>query len=98
MNKKVILSALLASGALLGTTAAANAATSAVKAESKLVCVENDGAELYKNSKLQESTEATKGTVYKVNGYRDIDGKKYLNKEFVEEPLIKEKIETRDIP
>lgn len=77
MNKKVILSALLASGALLGTTAAANAATSAVKAESKLVCVENDGAELYKNSKLQESTEAAKGTVYKVNGYRDIDGKKY---------------------
>lgn len=68
MNKKVILSTLLASGALLGTTAIANAATSAIKAESKFVCVENNSVELYKNSKLQEFTDDVRDTVYKVNG------------------------------
>ena len=77
MSKKAILSTLLISSALLGTTAAANAATSAVKPESKLVTVSKDGVKLYKNSKLEEAKKAKKGTVYKVDGYRDINGKHY---------------------
>ena len=77
MSKKAILSTLLISSALLGTTAAANAATSAVKPESKLVTVSKDGAKLYKNSKLEESKKAKKGTVYKVDGYRIINKKHY---------------------
>ena len=76
MSKKSILSTLLISSALLGAVSA-NAATSAVKPESKLVTVSKDGAKIYKNSKLQESKKAKKGTVYKVDGYRNINGKHY---------------------
>ncbi|CAM4015123.1 BspA family leucine-rich repeat surface protein [Catellicoccus marimammalium] len=74
MSKKAILSALLVSSALLGATAA-NAATSDIKAESKKVTVCTDKAKLYKDSKLKESTTPKNGTVYQVDGYRNIDGK-----------------------
>lgn len=74
MSKKSILNTLLISSALLGATVA-SAATSDIKSESKKVTVCTDKAKLYKDSKLKESTTPKNGTVYQVNGYRDINGK-----------------------
>lgn len=43
--------------------------------KAKKVTVCTDKAKLYKDSKLKESTTPKNGTVYQVNGYRDINGK-----------------------
>lgn len=77
MNKKVFLGTLLASSALLGIATSANAATSNIKSESKKITVTSTKAKLYKDSKLKESSTPKQGTVYQVDGYRDINGKKY---------------------
>lgn len=77
MTIKSILGTLLASTALLGVAATADAATSNVKPESKKVTVTSKSAKLYKDSKLKQSSTSKQGTVYQVDGYRDINGKKY---------------------
>lgn len=77
MRKKAILSTLLVSSALLGTATMTNAATSGLKDESKLVMIKKDGVKLYKNSKLKDETKVARGTIYKVNGFREFNHKKY---------------------
>ena len=77
MRKKAILSTLLVSSALLGTATMTKAATSGLKNESKLVMIKKDGVKLYKNSKLKGETKVARGTIYKVNGFREFNHKKY---------------------
>lgn len=77
MDKKIILSTVLASAALLGMATTSQAATSSLKSESKLVTVTYGKARLYTNSKLQKYSVAKKGNVYKVDGYRMINGKHF---------------------
>lgn len=77
MRNKVILGTFLASSILLGGMVEVQAATSSVKAENKKITVTKDNAKLYKNSKLKQAKISKKGTVYQVDGYRNIDGKKY---------------------
>lgn len=76
MKKRLILSTLLLSTGILNT-AKIDAATSAIKAESKKITITSKTARLFKDSKLKDYTTPKYGAVYQVNGYRDINGKHY---------------------
>lgn len=75
MKRGWIISTLLLSSLVLAQTA--HAETSAIKDCSKKITITSDDAELYKDSKLNESKTAKKGTVYEVKGYRTINKKDY---------------------
>lgn len=76
MNKKVILGTLLASSFLLSTQSA-EAKTSSLKSESKVVVTVKKTNSVYKDSNLKKSKKVKANTVYKVNGYRIINKKHY---------------------
>lgn len=77
--KKFILGTVFTSSMLLlgATGQKADAATSALKNLDKTVTVTKDNVRLYSDSKLKKATKVKDGTVYDVNGYRVINGKKY---------------------
>lgn len=75
MKRNIVLSTILMSSLLLASTAYAD--TSKVQPCTKKVTVTADDAELYKDSKLNESQTAKKGNVYEVDGYRVINKRNY---------------------
>lgn len=77
--KKFILGTVFTSSVLLlgATGQKADAATSSLKNLDKTVTVTKDNVRLYSDSKLKKATKVKDGTVYDVNGYRVINGKKY---------------------
>ena len=80
MKKEIVLSTLLLSGTLVGVSsveAKANHNNSTLKQERKFISVESSKTKLYKNAKLEEYKKVKRGTVYKVEGYRNLKGKKY---------------------
>lgn len=80
MKKEIVLSTLLLSGTLVGVSsieAKVNDDSSLLKQERMLISVEDSKVKLYKNAKLKEYQKVKRGTVYKVEGYRHINGKKY---------------------
>ena len=78
MKKYQALGLLLASSALLGAGAfSAEAASTSLKKESKVVSVSNSKAKLYQNSELKKTKKTKKGKVYLVDGYRNLKGKHF---------------------
>lgn len=75
--KKALLTTLLVSSALLGSSVTSAATKSPLKAEKKIVTVTSKKAKLYKNEKLQSPKKIAQGKVYKVDGYRMIKKKHY---------------------
>lgn len=81
MKKKtlpvVALSCLFGTSLALMAPDAGKAATSDLKAYKANVSVKKDNTALWKDSKLKSNKKVKKDTVYRVDGYRMINGKKY---------------------
>lgn len=82
MSKKQLLETLLLSSGLLTLglsihTNDADAAVSGLKSYKANVSVKKDNTALWKDSNLKSKQKVKKDTVYRVDGYRMINGKKY---------------------
>lgn len=75
MKKILLLGTLCICGLI--TTKQVDASTSKLYSENKKITVTTDKARLFNNSQLKAHITLKKGNVYKVNGYRNIDGKHY---------------------
>lgn len=75
MKKNLLLSTLLFSSILMVGSTKADAST--LKSENKTITVTSKSAKLFKDTKLKSYSTTKQGTVYQVDGYKVINGKRY---------------------